>query len=162
MPGPAASQPGGFGPGGGRIGTVLVSPFIRGGTVSAVPYNHYSTLATIEDLFGLSKLGQARTVSATFGKDVFTRPGGLTAGDTGAAPSAGSVPAGLGTRQASRRHGHRHQQDQRQQQDQRLAPVQDGCRPGQRAGEHGEGRQAPPADLRALLRRPPGSRTPPR
>ncbi len=72
QPGPAAPQPGGFGPGGGRIGTVLISPFIKGGTVTTVPYNHYSTLATVEDLFGLAKLGQARTVSATFGKDVFT------------------------------------------------------------------------------------------
>ena len=59
-------------PGGGRIGTVLVSPFIRPGTVSAVPYNHYSTPGTIEDLFGLPKLGQAATVSATFGRDVFS------------------------------------------------------------------------------------------
>ena len=70
--GPAASQPGEFGPGGGRIGTVLLSPFIKPGTVSSVPYNHYSTLATIEDLFGLPKLGQAQTVSATFGSGVFT------------------------------------------------------------------------------------------
>ena len=54
---------------------VLLSPFIRGGTVSAVPYNHFSTLATIEDIFGLPKLGQAKTVSATFGKDVFNRTG---------------------------------------------------------------------------------------
>jgi hypothetical protein len=29
-------------------------------------------LGTIEDLFGLSKLGQAATVSATFGRDVFS------------------------------------------------------------------------------------------
>ncbi len=75
MPGPAAALPGGFGPGGGRIGTVLLSPFIKGGTVSTVPYNHFSTLATIEDIFGLPKLGQAATVSATFGKDVFTNAG---------------------------------------------------------------------------------------
>jgi hypothetical protein len=72
MPGPASASPGVTGPGGGRIGTVLISPFIRGGTVSTVPYNHYSTLATIEDIFGLPKLGQARTVSGTFGRDVFT------------------------------------------------------------------------------------------
>ena len=52
-----------------------VSPFIKGGTVSTVPYNHYSTLATIEDIFGLPKLGQARTVTSTFGRDVFTNPG---------------------------------------------------------------------------------------
>ena len=75
VPGPAAAQPGIYGPGGGRTGSVLLSPFIKGGTTSTVPYNHFSTLATIEDLFGLTKLGQAQTVSATFGKDVFTKSG---------------------------------------------------------------------------------------
>jgi len=74
IPGPASPLPGITGPGGGRIGTVLISPFIKGGTVSTVPYNHYSSLATIETLFGLSKLGQAKTVSSEFGKDVFTKP----------------------------------------------------------------------------------------
>ena len=71
VPGPAAPLPGGFGPGGGRTGTVLLSPFIHGGTVSTVHYNHYSTLATVEKLFGLARLGQAATTSATFGRDVF-------------------------------------------------------------------------------------------
>ena len=75
QPGPASPQPGVSGPGGGRTGTVLVSPFIAPGTVSNVPYNHYSTLATIETLFGLSRLGQAATTSATFGRDVFTGTG---------------------------------------------------------------------------------------
>jgi phosphatidylinositol-3-phosphatase len=74
QPGPASALPGGTGPGGGRIGTVLVSPFIRAGTVSSVPYNHYSTLATIEQLFGLPRLGQAANAS-TFGSDVFTGTG---------------------------------------------------------------------------------------
>jgi hypothetical protein len=73
QPGPAAALPGVTGPGGGRTGTVLVSPFIRPGTISNVPYNHFSTLGTIENLFGLGRLGQAATVSATFGRDVFTR-----------------------------------------------------------------------------------------
>ena len=73
QPGPAAGLPGETGPGGGRIGTVLISPFIRPHTVSNVPYNHYSTLATIEDLFGLPKLGEAATTSSTFGHDVFDR-----------------------------------------------------------------------------------------
>jgi hypothetical protein len=72
QPGPASALPGVSGPGGGRTGTVVLSPFIRPGTVSSVPYNHYSTLATIEELFGLSRLGQAATTSATFGRDVFT------------------------------------------------------------------------------------------
>jgi hypothetical protein len=42
--------------------------------VSSVPYNHYSTLATIEQLFGLPRLGQAANAS-TFGSDVFTVTG---------------------------------------------------------------------------------------
>lgn len=72
-PGPASSEPGISGPGGGRIGTVLISPFIKPGTVSTVPYNHYSSLATIEELFGLHRLAQAQTVSAIFGRDIFGR-----------------------------------------------------------------------------------------
>ena len=36
-----------------RIGTVLLSPLIKPGTVSTVEYNHYSLLRTIEDIFGL-------------------------------------------------------------------------------------------------------------
>ena len=38
-------------PGGGDTGSVLISPFIRPGTVSNVDYNHYSWLRTMEDLF---------------------------------------------------------------------------------------------------------------
>ncbi len=75
VPGPASALPGITGPGGGRVGTVLISPFVKAGTISGVPYNHYSTLATVEDLFGLTKLGQAKTVSATFGADVFSTSG---------------------------------------------------------------------------------------
>ena len=72
-PGPDSIMPGITGPGGGRIGAVLLSPFIKPGTKSSVAYNHYSTLATMEKLFGLPRLGEARTVPATFGPDVFTR-----------------------------------------------------------------------------------------
>jgi hypothetical protein len=72
-PGPDSIMPGITGPGGGRIGAVLLSPFIKPGTKSSVAYNHYSTLATMEKLFGLPRLGEARTVTSTFGKDVFNR-----------------------------------------------------------------------------------------
>jgi hypothetical protein len=54
---------------------VLLSPSIRPGTVSTVAYNHYSTLATDEDLLGLPRLGDAQTVTSTFGPDVFTAAG---------------------------------------------------------------------------------------
>jgi hypothetical protein len=55
-PSAGGDQPG---PGGGKIGAVLVSPFIRPGTVDKTPYNHYSFLRTAEDLFGLPHLGYA-------------------------------------------------------------------------------------------------------
>ena len=73
LPGPNSPLPGVTGPGGGRTGAVLVSPFIRPGTVSALSYDHYSLLASLEDLFGLGRLGEARTVTSTFGPDVFTQ-----------------------------------------------------------------------------------------
>ncbi len=49
----------GLGPeGGGQVGALLLSPFIHSG-VSQEPYNHFSLLRTIEDLFGLPHLGYA-------------------------------------------------------------------------------------------------------
>ena len=58
--------------GGGRIGTVLVSPFIKPGVVTSVGYNHYSTLRTIEDIFGLTHLGYTDYPGTLdFGSDIF-------------------------------------------------------------------------------------------
>jgi hypothetical protein len=77
QPGPNVVQAGGSGPGGGRVGAVLLSPFIRPGTVSETGYNHYSLLRSIEDIFGLSHLGYAaRAELASFGADVYTNPSG--------------------------------------------------------------------------------------
>ncbi len=71
--GPNTPKPGVNGPGGGRTGAVLLSRFIKPGTVSNVPYNHYSLLRSVEDLFGLPHLGYARRSGlAAFGRDVFT------------------------------------------------------------------------------------------
>ena len=72
LPG-ARYAPGFNGPGGGRVGAVVLSPFVKAGTVSAVPYNHYSLLRTIETLFGLKPLGYAASPGArVFGADVFS------------------------------------------------------------------------------------------
>jgi hypothetical protein len=61
-----------WGPGGGRVGAVLVSPFVAPGTVNATPYNHYALLRTLEDLFGLDHLGFAAADGLkAFGSDVF-------------------------------------------------------------------------------------------
>ncbi len=65
--------PGISGPGGGRIGAVLVSPLIKPGTVSSTDYNHYSLLRSIEDMFGLDHLGYAGQAGLKgFGSDIFT------------------------------------------------------------------------------------------
>jgi phosphatidylinositol-3-phosphatase len=70
----ATRPPGVLGPGGGRIGAVLLSPFIKPGTVSTQPYNHYSLLRTVEDIFGLPHLGYAAEPDLKpFGADVFTQ-----------------------------------------------------------------------------------------
>jgi hypothetical protein len=46
-------------PGGGQVGLLLLSPFIKGGELAQDTYNHFSLLATIEQVFGLSRLGYA-------------------------------------------------------------------------------------------------------
>ena len=55
---------------------MLLSPFIRPGTVSATAYNHYSSLASWESLLGLPRLADAASVPSVFGADVFS--GGAT------------------------------------------------------------------------------------
>lgn len=73
--GPNSPSLGGIvpGAGGGRTGGIALSPFIKPGTVSTVPYNHYSTLRTIEDVFGLGHLGYAARDSVQpFGSDGLT------------------------------------------------------------------------------------------
>ncbi|CAH0222783.1 Phosphatidylinositol-3-phosphatase [Arthrobacter sp. Bi83] len=57
---------------GGHVGALVLSPFVRGGTTSTRFYNHYSLLATIEDIFSLPRLGMARAAGvSSFGPDVF-------------------------------------------------------------------------------------------
>jgi hypothetical protein len=70
--GPNTPSAGITGPGGGKIGAVLVSPFIKPGSVNNTPYNHYALLRSIEDLFGFPGLGYAGLNSVVaFGKDVY-------------------------------------------------------------------------------------------
>ena len=93
-PGPNSPDPGGPmpGPGGGRVGAVIVSPFVQPGSVNATPYNHYSLLRTIEDLFGLGHLGFAGQAGLRpFGADVFARaaaPGPVGGGGRSCADAA--------------------------------------------------------------------------
>jgi hypothetical protein len=46
--------------GGGRVGLLLLSPFVKAGTVNETTYaNHYSLLLSIEELFELERIGYA-------------------------------------------------------------------------------------------------------
>jgi Phosphoesterase family len=85
--------------GGGDTGSVLISPYIRAGSVSKRFYNHYSWLRTMEDLFSVARVSRgldrhghlgyaAQPGLAPFGRDVFnnqrgrpTRPRIFTAVD---------------------------------------------------------------------------------
>ncbi len=61
------------GAGGGQTGAVMLSPFIKPGTMSEGSYNHYSLLASIEDTFKVPRLGEANLAgTTTFGRDIFT------------------------------------------------------------------------------------------
>ena len=46
--------------GGGAVGALLLSPYVKGATTSQEPFSHFSLLRTIEDLFGLGHLGLPR------------------------------------------------------------------------------------------------------
>src|SRR3954467_11598299 len=70
--GPNTPMPGIAGPGGGRTGTVVLSQFTAPGSVNDTPYNHYSLLRSVEDLFGVGHLGYAAQPGLkAFGSDVF-------------------------------------------------------------------------------------------
>jgi hypothetical protein len=103
--------------GGGDTGSVLISPYIRPGSVSTRFYNYYSWLRTVEDLFSVGKASRgldggghlgyaAQPGLAPFGTDVFTNPrghddgggSGVSGGVLWAFPAAGllaflAVPA---------------------------------------------------------------------
>lgn len=70
---PNTNEPGLYGPGGGRVGAVLLSRFIKPGTTTAQHYNHYSLLRSVEDIFGVAHLGDAKQAQVRpFGADVYT------------------------------------------------------------------------------------------
>jgi hypothetical protein len=60
-------------PGGGRVGLLLISSYVKPGTVNTTDdYNHFSLLRSIEDLFGLDHLGYAgATGLLAFDKSVY-------------------------------------------------------------------------------------------
>jgi hypothetical protein len=75
IPEPAAGpvKPSG---GGGRVGLLLISPFVEPGTTSETYFNHFSLLATIEELFSLEKIGYAAEPAITgFDESIFNAMG---------------------------------------------------------------------------------------
>jgi len=100
QPGPNTVAAGGAdgGTGGGRIGAVVLSPFVKPGSRSSTPYNHYSLLRSVEDILGISTGGSdgkghlgfaGQAGLQPFGADVFT---GWQGGSGAAAVAA---PQGL-------------------------------------------------------------------
>ena len=90
--------------GGGDTGSLLISPYIRPGSVSGAYYNHYSWLRTIEDLFSVRRASRgldghghigyaAQPGLAPFGRDVFTRQQGRPVPRS---QRHGGIPAWLG------------------------------------------------------------------
>jgi len=103
-PGPNSPFPGITGPGGGRIGTVVIGHCVTAGSRNATPYNHYALLRSLEDNFGITTggadgkghLGYAGAAGLkAFGADVF---GGCNANGQASAASgiAGTGPSGGG------------------------------------------------------------------
>jgi hypothetical protein len=61
-------------PGGGQVGLLLISRYVKKGTSDVIDsFNHFSLLATIEEIFGLTRLGYAADkMLPVFGSSVFT------------------------------------------------------------------------------------------
>ena len=81
QPGPNSPLPGIYGMGGGRTGALVVGRCVAGGKRDATPYDHYSLLRSLEDLFGIrtggsdgkGHLGYAGASGlASFGPDLFS------------------------------------------------------------------------------------------
>jgi hypothetical protein len=69
--GAGAGGPAGPASGGGRVGALLLSRYVTPGGESTTPYNHYSLLRTVEDIFGLPHLADAGQAGVTsFSGDV--------------------------------------------------------------------------------------------
>jgi phosphatidylinositol-3-phosphatase len=78
LPAPAPLPGGGEPPasGGGQVGALLLSPYVKPNTTNQETFNHFSLLRSIEDLFGLKHLGYAALPKLEgFGMSVFNGAG---------------------------------------------------------------------------------------
>jgi phosphatidylinositol-3-phosphatase len=95
LPPPSTVAPPASGPvketgGGGRVGLLLISPFVKSGSVNETGYyNHFSLLRSIEELFGLQPIGYAANPALSpFDSTVYNAESKGKA----SAPSSGSAP----------------------------------------------------------------------
>jgi hypothetical protein len=73
-PSPNSAKPGLNGPGGGRVGALVISDRVEPGSTNPTPYNHYALLCSLENVWGLDHLGFAGAPGLTcFGKDVYNK-----------------------------------------------------------------------------------------
>jgi hypothetical protein len=62
--------------GGGRVGLLLLSPYVEPGTTSETYFNHFSLLITIEELFELERIGYGAEPALTgFDESIFNAAG---------------------------------------------------------------------------------------
>ncbi len=82
--------------GGGAVGALLLSPYVKGATTSQEPFNHFSLLRTIEDLFGAAAPRLRRRCAAvkSFEPALFTAGKRLSArSPRSQRPASGATPA---------------------------------------------------------------------
>src|SRR3954447_20778753 len=94
------------GAGGGRVGAVVVSPYVVPGSMNATSYNHYALLRSVEDIFGLGYLGYAGQAGLrAFGDDVYGRasaPGPIPGVGQPVAPAPKLATPSCATRRLAR------------------------------------------------------------
>jgi hypothetical protein len=70
--GPNSPMPGITGMGGGQVGALVISRWVKPNSWSSTPYNHYSLLASVEDIFRRPRIGFARQAGLhRFALDVY-------------------------------------------------------------------------------------------
>jgi hypothetical protein len=73
-PSPNSAKPGLNGPGGGRVGALVISDRVEPGSTNSTPYNHYALLCSLENVWGLDHLGFAGAPGLKcFGQDVYNQ-----------------------------------------------------------------------------------------
>jgi hypothetical protein len=102
LPDPATPPPAAAGPvkpsgGGGRVGLLLISPFVKAGSVEESGYyNHFSLLLSIEELLGLPPLGYAAGAAlAPFGEAIYNAETSGSSSSASCRDCASRVPSAL-------------------------------------------------------------------